>query len=124
MFSLWLSCAHFDLNRKYRILDDCSRLRDILETLPSRRHFVPSIITVSWAERDDVSVDFNTMLSKLVNDGVLGSSQNFSVTNETMDLDSKLEDVLGTTAFDVEGKLVQLLSVQGKIFSFVRSISV
>lgn len=33
---------------KYRVLDDCSRLRDIIKALPERRHFVPSLLLFVW----------------------------------------------------------------------------
>ena len=36
--------------RKYRILDDCSRMRDIISSLPEDRHFVPAILIVVWAD--------------------------------------------------------------------------
>jgi len=119
-FPCQLTCAHFVLNRKYRVLDDCSRLRDIVEALPPRRHFVPSLLTISWVdvEHDDIAVDFKSMVSKLVNDGILSSHREFSITTETIDLDTKLEDALRTLAFDVEGKLAQLLSVRGIAFYF------
>ncbi|KAJ7847838.1 hypothetical protein B0H14DRAFT_2260240, partial [Mycena olivaceomarginata] len=31
-----------ELERKYRVLNDCSPLRDIIKALPERWHFVPS----------------------------------------------------------------------------------
>ena len=37
-------------SRKYRILDDCSRLRDIIKSFPPKRHFLPSLLVLSWAE--------------------------------------------------------------------------
>jgi nuclear mRNA export protein SAC3 len=37
-------------HRKYRILDDCSRLRDIAKSFPPQRHFLPSLLVLSWAD--------------------------------------------------------------------------
>jgi hypothetical protein len=101
--------------RKYRVLDDCSRLRDIINALPARRHFVPSLLTISWdnTQRDDTISDFSSMISKLIGDGVLGSHQGFAIASETKALDDKLEEALASLALDVEGRLVQSLSVQG-----------
>ena len=39
--------------RKYRILDDCSRLRDIVKALPAKRRYIPSLLIISWAEGEE-----------------------------------------------------------------------
>jgi nuclear mRNA export protein SAC3 len=41
-------CHH--ANSKYRALDDCARLRDIVASLPEDRHFVPSMLFIVWGE--------------------------------------------------------------------------
>lgn len=102
--------------RKYRVLDDCSRLRDIIDALPAKRHFVPFLLTISWINphiNDEMS-DFTTMVSKLIKDGILAGHQDLSITSEMKDLDSKLDQALQSSALDLEGKLVQALTVQGK----------
>lgn len=38
------------IERKMRTLEDCGRLRDIVEALPSDRHFVPSVVFISWTD--------------------------------------------------------------------------
>ncbi|KAJ7750571.1 hypothetical protein B0H16DRAFT_1318561, partial [Mycena metata] len=38
-----------DLKRKYRVLDECSRLRELIKALPDKRHFVPSLLLFVWA---------------------------------------------------------------------------
>ena len=40
-----------ELEKKYRVLDDCARLREILLTLPEGRHFMPSLLLILWSER-------------------------------------------------------------------------
>ena len=40
-----------ELEMKYRILDDCARLREILLMLPEGRHFKPSLLMILWSER-------------------------------------------------------------------------
>jgi hypothetical protein len=53
--------------RKYRMLDDCSRLRDIIESLPPDRHFIPSLLTISWSgEEPNSSSDFNDMVRPML----------------------------------------------------------
>jgi len=45
------------------MLDDCSRLRDIIESLPPDRHFIPSLLTISWSDEGfGPSDDFNDMV--------------------------------------------------------------
>lgn len=41
-----------ELEKKYRILDDCARLREILIALPEGRHFLPSLLLILWSERE------------------------------------------------------------------------
>jgi hypothetical protein len=38
--------------RKYQVLDDCARLREVIETLPDDRHFIPSVLFILWNEDD------------------------------------------------------------------------
>lgn len=54
--------------RKYRVLDDCSRLRDIVDTLRSgadRHQYLPVLLVVSWSDPklDDEYLDFSEMVS-------------------------------------------------------------
>lgn len=113
------------LTRKYRVLDDCSRLRDIVGTLPSRRHFVPSLLIITWVDSksNDTAVDFNTMVAKLVEDGIVSSHQDFAITVENKDLDATLKEALSTMVIDTEGQLVQLLSAQGSNISYFGTAS-
>jgi nuclear mRNA export protein SAC3 len=39
-----------ELEKKYRILDDCSRLRDVILSLPPDRHYMPSLLLIVWTE--------------------------------------------------------------------------
>ena len=54
-----------ELEKKYRILDDCARLREILLALPERRHFLPSLLLILWSERglSVVGSDLQDMVS-------------------------------------------------------------
>ncbi|EEB94171.1 hypothetical protein MPER_07060 [Moniliophthora perniciosa FA553] len=59
-----------ELERKYRTLDDCSRLRDIVKSFPARRHFAPSVLVIWWSERETgmPDSDLSDMFKKLVRD--------------------------------------------------------
>ncbi|KAJ3510677.1 hypothetical protein NLJ89_g4539 [Agrocybe chaxingu] len=104
-----------DLEKKYRVLDDCSRLRELIKTLPSDRHFIPSLLIICWAEEDQASSasDFFDMANRLVSESVFQSCQAFAMTSATKDLDNKLNCVLSSMNLDTEGKLVQSLSSKG-----------
>lgn len=41
--------------RKYRVLDDCSRLRELVGVLPSeeKRHYTPCLLVINWSEVED-----------------------------------------------------------------------
>ena len=122
------------LSRKYRILDDCSRLRDIIKNLPVKRRYIPSLLIISWTEGEEsrASSDFFDMVGlyllymdrtcinyflnqvkKLVADSVLQSYHVFAMTSATKDLDNMLNGALQSLDLDLEGKLVQTLSLRG-----------
>ncbi|KAJ7484620.1 SAC3 domain-containing protein [Mycena latifolia] len=109
-----------DLERKYRILDDCSRLRDIIKALPAKRHFVPSLLLFVWAADEPASssdssnlpADFLDMINKLVSDSVIADFRAFCFTATTKDLDRKFGEVLAALELDVEGRLVQPMTLR------------
>ncbi|KAF5375889.1 hypothetical protein D9615_008201 [Tricholomella constricta] len=105
-----------ELERKYRILDDCARLRDLVNAFPSKRHFIPSLLIISWIEEEDQAksmTDFADMTKKLVESRSIDSSYMLSITAATKDLDRKLGEALNTLDLDLEGKLVRSLSIRG-----------
>ncbi|KJA18922.1 hypothetical protein HYPSUDRAFT_44772 [Hypholoma sublateritium FD-334 SS-4] len=104
-----------ELEKKYRILDDCSRLREIIKSLSPRRHFIPSLLVICWdvQDQDSTPSDFLVMVKKLVADSVLHSYQMFAITACSKDMDHKLDGILNTLALDTEGKLVRTLSLAG-----------
>lgn len=62
-------CTPFDdfddeLEKKYQILDDCTRLRGVLSTLPEGRHFIPSLLVIIW-QPSALSPDFQTEVGSL-----------------------------------------------------------
>ncbi|KAG6919686.1 hypothetical protein DXG01_002629 [Tephrocybe rancida] len=118
-----------DLERKYRILDDCARLRDIVQAFPPKRHFVPSLLIISWTEGEQAKSmsDFTEMVNDLVENHSIEDIQTFSVTSSTNDLDGKLGEALNALSLDIQGKLVKALNTRGtfKVFepSFTSFIS-
>ncbi|KAG1893364.1 SAC3/GANP/Nin1/mts3/eIF-3 p25 family-domain-containing protein [Suillus fuscotomentosus] len=100
------------LERKYRMLDDCSRLRDIIESLPPDRHFIPSLLTICWSgEEPDSSSDFNDMIAAILHDEISSSYVNLSLTSTASDLDSRFQSALQSLKVDTEGKLVRWMFV-------------
>jgi hypothetical protein len=59
------------------------------------------------------------MISRMIGDGIFGGHQDFLIASETKALDDKLEQALVSLTLDVEGKLVQSLSIQGMWTVFV-----
>lgn len=53
-----------EIEKKYRILDDCSRLRDVMIALPEDRHYIPSLVLIVWT--DDQLVEAGSELQKMV----------------------------------------------------------
>ena len=51
--------------RKYRVLDDCTRLRDALDDIrETKLRFKPSLVVINWSETDgpDAAADFGEMV--------------------------------------------------------------
>ncbi|KAK0201245.1 SAC3 domain-containing protein [Desarmillaria ectypa] len=109
-----------DLERKYRLLDDCSRLRDIVKSLPENRHYVPSLLVIWWAEEENAqpASEVAEMVQKLATEGTVGNFEILSITSMTKDLDFKFAESIGALNFDLEGRLVKGLTVKGVLRLF------
>ncbi|KAK2464989.1 hypothetical protein APHAL10511_003065 [Amanita phalloides] len=103
-----------DIERKYHILDDCARLRDIIKVLPRRRHYIPSLLLIRWGDTNASmdNSDFSDMVQKFADDSVIGDVRVFPVTSEAKDLDVKFKEALSNLQLDTTGKLVESLTVQ------------
>jgi hypothetical protein len=64
-----------ELEEKYRILDDCSRLRDVMLALPADRHYIPSLLLIVWTENQLETVGSD--LRKMVCNSALPSENRF-----------------------------------------------
>jgi hypothetical protein len=51
--------------RKYRVLDDCARLRDIVKSFPGRRYYVPSILFIAHVHNAEPYGELFSMVSAL-----------------------------------------------------------
>ncbi|KAG6860335.1 hypothetical protein C0995_012481 [Termitomyces sp. Mi166 len=102
-----------ELERKYRILDDCSRLRDIVQAFSSKHRFLPSLLIISWIEdQATAATDFTDMVKKLVESQTIEGYRTFSITSTTKDLDGKLGETLELLLLDVQGKFVEVLTIR------------
>ncbi|KAH9475152.1 SAC3 family protein 1 [Psilocybe cubensis] len=112
-----------DLERKYRVLDDCARLREIIKALPPKRHFIPSLLVICWTEGEQTpeESDFFDMVKKLTAASTIRSSQVLNMTSATKDLDTKLESALSSLTLDTEGLLVKPLTLKGAFRVFDRT---
>ncbi|EIW53027.1 uncharacterized protein TRAVEDRAFT_155881 [Trametes versicolor FP-101664 SS1] len=103
-----------EIERKYRVLDDCARLRDILETRlpPDEERFVPCLLVINWSEKEDDgdTRDFIDMTHKAVRDGSLKHVSYFSVSATAKELDRKFADVVNATPLDTDDRLAVKLS--------------
>ena len=61
---LFVGTTDVEYQRKYRVLDDCSRLRDVMKLLPEGRHYTPSLLFINWDARpgSDVHSDITDMV--------------------------------------------------------------
>lgn len=103
-----------DIERKFRVLEDCARLRQVIKSLPEKRWRVPSLFVFRWASETapDSHSDMTQMMGSLVKDGTLESYKIFNVGSESKDLDVKFVQMLSGTKFDVVGRLICAVTPQ------------
>ncbi|KAI0074886.1 hypothetical protein K474DRAFT_1664883 [Panus rudis PR-1116 ss-1] len=86
------------IERKYRILDDCARLRDIIEEYHRLVDplFQPSLVLIRWADddRSDIAPDYTDMVRQLQQENVLGATYTFTIASRDTDLDNKFDNFL------------------------------
>ncbi|KAG6836633.1 hypothetical protein H0H93_005660 [Arthromyces matolae] len=107
-----------DLERKYRVLDDCARLRDIIHTLPPQRQFLPCLLLIAWTDEEQfqpVSDLTQMQVKQLTECHTIESFQTFSITSSTKDVDAKLAEILNVLPLDMQGKLVRALTIRVKV---------
>ena len=122
--------------RKYRVLDDCARLRDVITAFPDLRHFIPSILVVNWDSdvKRDVPKDLTEMvglsqtiswaprslcvvdqITKYINDGTILDLVALSISSCETELDHAFAQSLAALKLDLEGELVEWLSLKGSV---------
>ncbi|KXN83005.1 SAC3 family protein 1 [Leucoagaricus sp. SymC.cos] len=119
-----------EIERKYCVLDDCARLRDIIDALSPKRHYIPSLLILNWgagvggdqSTKVEPAADFLTMVKKYVNESVLAGYATVGITT-TANLDSVLTAALKSIKLDVEGRLVRSLTLRGLFRTFEEDFS-
>ncbi|KAL5512415.1 hypothetical protein ACEPAG_3407 [Sanghuangporus baumii] len=100
-----------EIERKYRVLDDCARLRDVISMLPEDRYYIPSLLFINWDTRpgDDVHPDISDMATKYVDDGLLRNTARVSMTSD--DTDEVFAKSLPRLNVDLEGDNITKLTL-------------
>ncbi|KAH9987627.1 hypothetical protein BJV74DRAFT_494229 [Russula compacta] len=103
-----------EIEKKYRVLDDCARLREVIETFPEDRHFIPSVLFILWGEDESEMLpdDLRRMAGDYEAKSIIGPHAIFSLSSKTKDLDEKFRQVLISMDLDMTGGLVEILSRQ------------
>jgi len=103
-----------DIEKKYRVLDDCARLREVIETFPEGRYFIPSVLFILWGQDEGEAPpdDLGRMAGDYEVKGTIGSHSTFSLSSNTRDLDEKFRRVLSSMDLDTTGGLVEIMSRQ------------
>ncbi|CAL1701855.1 unnamed protein product [Somion occarium] len=99
------------LERKYRVIDDCARLRDVMQGLHnSDMRFRPTLLIIQWSDGvdSDEASDFTEM--ELRNESILEGFHTFSISAEDKDLDERLQKTLARVKLDVNDTMSQVLS--------------
>ncbi|EMD36062.1 hypothetical protein CERSUDRAFT_96289 [Gelatoporia subvermispora B] len=115
-----------EIDKKYRILEDCARLRDIIRTLPPAEdlRYTPSLLVINWTEEKATSTvaDFDDMVQRLHQDGVIGTVVAFSVSSTAKDLDARFSEVLKTLTLDLRDRRSMAVTWKELVDRFVTPV--
>jgi nuclear mRNA export protein SAC3 len=140
--SMWHCICLWELwCRKYRILDDCSRLRDIVESLPKQRRYLPSLFLLAWGDPGaaDLQPDLKSMVHSSIpsillyvdrrfqidtweEEGVFASYATLALNDATKNVDGKFADVLKSLALDVQGERMAPFTFKGTLHLLFRPL--
>ncbi|KAI0245997.1 hypothetical protein BJV78DRAFT_1365093, partial [Lactifluus subvellereus] len=83
-------------------------IREVIETFPEDRHFIPSVLFILWGEDESEPLpdDLRRMADDYEIKGIIGSRATFSLSS---DLDEKFVQVLGSMDLDTVGGFVEIL---------------
>ncbi|KAI0771453.1 SAC3/GANP/Nin1/mts3/eIF-3 p25 family-domain-containing protein [Irpex lacteus] len=113
------------IEKKYRVLDDCARLREVLVQLQtvSTLRYTPALIVLTWADVDgpDAAQEFGDMTRALLDEGILGSVQNVVISAKESNWDTRFDEGLSHTKLDIKDKSVVRLTWQGLCNLFLPS---
>ncbi|PCH34598.1 hypothetical protein WOLCODRAFT_106253 [Wolfiporia cocos MD-104 SS10] len=103
-----------DIERKYRVLDDCARLRDLVENLPPLEHlrYTPSLVVINWSNSDEAETipDFETMTAKLKESGVFEDVATLVIPSNSTAVDATFRELLSIVKLNLHDRLSQSLS--------------
>lgn len=133
------------LCRKYRILDDCSRLRDVMQQIQASQspRYIPSLLLLKWMDENerDVIPDFDDMVRKsvitchngplthiqvtaMITEGVVAGVGSLVLSSDSTDWDERFEHVLNELHLDLEDKATTSTSWKRMpLFAPMKSIS-
>ncbi|PIL32442.1 hypothetical protein GSI_05144 [Ganoderma sinense ZZ0214-1] len=115
-----------EIEKKYRVIDDCARLRDVLEALPppERKHYVPCLLVIDWSDDEDTEKtrDLVDMTRRLVKEGTIKHVSYFKVASTMKDLDKKFTDTIEATPLDVDDRLAIPLNWKAPVLSTISDL--
>lgn len=103
------------------MLDDCSRLRDVLHAVPTRKYYVPALIVLHWpgtsvspSPQTEISQDFLDLVASFVRDGSVSSYTFFNCTTPAFELDPAFKAAVSRLDLDFDGaKLTKRINLRG-----------
>ncbi|KAI0086876.1 hypothetical protein BDY19DRAFT_908043 [Irpex rosettiformis] len=113
------------LEKKYRVLDDCTRLRGVIDRLrlvPTAR-YTPALLVMTWTDVDgpDAEPDFGDMVRTLLDEQIIGSAQNAVISAKETDWDTRFAEALAHTKLDLLDKSAVHLTWQDLCNIFLTS---
>ncbi|EFI26573.1 nuclear pore-associated protein [Coprinopsis cinerea okayama7 len=114
-----------EIERKYRVLDDCTRLRGIVDKFPSDRYYTPALLTFCWTSNPDSysAPDLFEMIDKLVKEGRIKSHVSIPMNSNDKDADGQFKAALEKLDMDLEGELVKPLNMKGVLKHYLPTLN-
>ncbi|EIN04440.1 hypothetical protein PUNSTDRAFT_146422 [Punctularia strigosozonata HHB-11173 SS5] len=102
-----------DIEQRYQALDDCTRLRDLLESLSPARRIVPSLVLIHWGETPDIPEVLTSQINRWIELRVIKSYTTIETRTSMKDVDGRFRTALESLDMDVQCSLARRLTVEG-----------
>lgn len=93
------------------IQSDVIRLRRLFSTLPSGRHYIPSVLFIQWTGSTTLTTPILSEINTLLEKKIILDVRVLAFNND--DLNDQFRNILKEISFDTVGRLVKKMGLEG-----------